>query len=144
MQMKFSNERIMRKLLAIGSAMGILVACSFFAAYSQAKSVEFLFAEDNQIEQLSELDEVSIEPKAPVPADKWLNEPLTRLDCVLMKIEATLKENLEARREDWRMSILKRNPIVIRPWGSVPRSPMKKGGSIWALTFIAREGRRSQ
>ena len=36
------------------------------------------------------------------------------------------------------MSILKRNPIVIRPWESVPRSPMKKGGSIWALTFIAR------
>jgi hypothetical protein len=59
-----------------------------------------LFEEDNHIEQLSEQDVASIEPKAPVPADKWLSEPLTRLDYVLMKIEATLKENLEgvARR----------------------------------------------
>jgi hypothetical protein len=90
----------MCKLFAIGSAMGILIACSFSDAYSQAKSVEFLFEEDNQIEQLSEQDGASIEPKAPVPADKWLSEPLTRLDYVLMKIEATLKENLEgvARR----------------------------------------------
>jgi hypothetical protein len=95
MQMKLSNERIMGKLFAMGSAMGILVACSFSDAYSHAESVEFLFAEDNQIEQLSEQDEASIDARAPVPADKWLNEPLKRLDYVLMKIEATLKENLE-------------------------------------------------
>ena len=66
MQMKLSNERIKCKIFAIGSAMVILITCLFSDAYSQAKSVKFLFAEDNQIEQLSEQDEVSIEPKGPV------------------------------------------------------------------------------
>jgi hypothetical protein len=61
---------------------------------STAVATDFLFSEDNQITASTDQFLSSVQPKALLRQDKWLNEPLTRLDYVLMKIEAEMPERL--------------------------------------------------
>src|SRR5262245_39557405 len=66
------------------------------ALTSPATATDFLFSEDNQITNDIGQLHPNLEPKALLRQDKWLNEPLTRLDYVLMKIETTLPERLNS------------------------------------------------
>ncbi len=62
---------------------------------------------------------------------------------VLMKIEATLKENLEGIARRLAYEYFGAEPDSHPPLESVQRSPMKGRSSIWALTLTAWESQRS-
>lgn len=61
-------------------------------SFAQNK-VEFLFSQDNQNNQTNEQFRESIKPKSLIKENEWLNAPMTRLDYVLMTIEAELNKS---------------------------------------------------
>jgi hypothetical protein len=98
-------------------ALAVAVGITSPAADAASKAVDFLFSEDNQIVNTPEQFQNSITEKTLVRDDKWLNEPLTRLDYVLIRIQAHLNTTLSnvaqhIIREDFDTSELKLDPSV--------------------------------
>lgn len=66
------------------------------AQTTNTKELDFLFAEDNQNTRSTEQFLDFVQPKSVVKENAWLNAPMTRLDYVLMMMEARLNKSVGA------------------------------------------------
>lgn len=82
------------KFIFVATIIATIWSCSTVFAADTDKSPSFLFSEDNQIVESPQELYSSISPRAIIQDDKWLNEPATRLDIVLLNINAKLNADL--------------------------------------------------
>lgn len=78
----------------------VTAICPLYAADTPNASPSFLFSEDARVGQTTEQFTSSFEAKSLIREDKWLNAPLTRLDYVLLNIQARLTNYLSGVVQD--------------------------------------------
>lgn len=84
------------KALHASVVLSLLALCPVVAAEPPTSSHApvFEFSADNKINQSPEQFTAQVIPSARLREDAWLNAPLTRLDYVLMRMEAKLTSSL--------------------------------------------------
>lgn len=88
----------MRGVAALVGLLAVSGAASLAAA--QSPPTDFLFSEDNQVANSPGSWAEAVGSSAAIKDDQWLNAPLTRLDYVLINVEAHLNKFLPAATEE--------------------------------------------
>jgi hypothetical protein len=115
-----------------------------FPAHAQ-NEVDFLFAEDNQNTRTSKQFGDGIRPKSLIKQNEWLNAPLTRLDYVLMSIEARLnKEAREAALEYLPQYFERSTSIFARPSADFSARYAEERGRLVLIGTIRDVGKRKK
>jgi hypothetical protein len=86
--------------LTVTTAAALSLTASSFGQYKIRGPVDFLFSEDNKPSPTREEFMAGMQPKSMLREDHWLNEPLTRLDYVLINIQAHLTKNASNKADE--------------------------------------------
>jgi hypothetical protein len=89
----------------------LAIALPLFAHAQGKDAPEFLFSEDSKIADTRENFAERLQTRKLIEADAWLNAPLTRLDYVLVRMQARLEQSIPATVQEYAPTYFERKVV---------------------------------
>ena len=92
--------------------------------------IPFLFTEDEEIETIESYDDILHDKSQAISKDEYLNEPLTKLDFVLTKMNEEVEAQIDYMKIYLEGGYDKDFETIKPPWENYPTSYPKLSGSV--------------